>query len=142
MGMKLSALLTDPKKDSDGVWFDYVGGVRFKVARWNHPAAQEAMRLALEREVTQFKGAVPKDEINKRSNRVLADHILRDWSGVEDDKGQPVAYTADRAFEIFQSPGSEVLRDDIFLMSSKVDVFRAEGVRADLGNSSGGSNGS
>ena len=136
--MKLTSLQVDPVKAKEGVWFEYDDDVQFLVARMGNSQFQTFLQK--HRKLAQVSRA--NSELMQEVTRKAAAHtILLDWKGIEDDEGNPLAYTPELGFEIFCKEEYSVIYQFIMQCSGEVESFRNEEETEDTGNLSGGSNG-
>ena len=100
--MKLSKLKSDPSKTT-GRKFEFATGVSLLIAKWGNPRHMAALeRLAMER---SEKGMANNESALSRDERVAASEgVLVGWDGIEDDDGNRVAYSQEKAQEILTDP--------------------------------------
>ncbi len=146
---KLSRFRALPDLASDGLWFDFeawdlrpratpsattlcVRVGRMRSPRWRNRRAEliESRREDL-RVATDASGARLLDEI---TTRCLAETILLGWANLDDDDGNPIPYSPEKAYEILQDPANDPLRQFVVEAASDREAF-AHKVEADaLGN--------
>lgn len=95
--MKVSQLITDPIAEINGVWVDIGQGGQLKIARAGNPAAARCYeRLTAEAGTDKLTEAQSLDILIE----LLANTILLDWSGLENDDGSSIPYSKDKAKEL------------------------------------------
>lgn len=137
--MDIRKLRIDVDATKNGVWFNYEGDVRLKVAR-----AGNANYLAFRATKTRELGAKIDDEdvARKVDVEAFAKCILIDWDGVQDAEGKPIPYTYEKGIEFLSDPAYDDLYRVVQNMSLRFFAYREENVRAALGNSKTSSGGS
>lgn len=99
--MKLSALRIDAERASGGVWFDYMPGVRFLIARWQNPAAEKRREELALAHASQGQEIQLEDDDLKQA---AAEHILLGWEGITDDEGNEIPYNKETALKWLRDP--------------------------------------
>ena len=131
---KLKALRTDLELEQTGVEVEF-GGIKFKVARASNPAAVELGKKLLRRWQMQHPGAkLSVEEGREITARVFAKHVLVGWSEMEDDSGNPVPYSEDKAFEILNDPEFKDVFEFIDQTAGRSELFRRQRIEEIAGN--------
>lgn len=117
--MKLSSIIVDAAAIEAGVW---VGGLPYLdpkvrlLVRGDNAYAVAAARVAKARaaapdaETLEAALAALTGEAAERAEaEVLAEAVLLDWEGIEDDDGHPVPYDAVKAADLFVNPDWRLL---------------------------------
>jgi hypothetical protein len=81
----------------------------------------------------RIHGLDPADE-RAASDESIIGAILVDWSGVEDDDGNPIPYSRDKAREIITDPSLEAFREAVLWASVFVKEFGEAERRDAVGN--------
>lgn len=130
-----SSLKIDPKKDTDGVWFDYHAGIRLRIARHDNPKFVEAMRLSLKPHKHAIDSGTMNEELAGRLTRqAVSKHILVGWENVTDDKNEPVPYSPEKAFEYLADPNLRDFLNDVLAFSKQAEAFREDRLKEIEGN--------
>lgn len=123
----MAQLRTDKSKVVEGVWVDYQGGLRFKVARAGNVKA-DAYRNKL---LQQNKFAIQKGDVSFIETvtlQVLAKHILLDWENMQDldddDNVIDVPYSYENALRILTEVKD--FRDIIERYAEDLSLFQSE----------------
>lgn len=102
----IAQLRTDKKKDVDGVWVDYYGGLRFRIAHAGNVKA-DAYRNKL---LQQKKHAVQQADMGvilDVNTQVMARCILLDWENMQDYDEQgnevDVPYSEEKAYDLLKN---------------------------------------
>lgn len=106
----ITSLAVDAKKAKEGVWVEYPGGAKFKVARYSSPDADMARREVQLKHYNQLQETLKKGEEVKESDEymqdmahVVAEHILVDWDNIS-EKGKKLPYSVEKAAELLSHP--------------------------------------
>lgn len=106
--MRLSLTKTDPSLERDGVWVAIRYGVEVNVSRMGNPRA-EAWRAKLSAEDRRLLDGVKEytrrpelyrtqlERVGALMRENIAETVLNDWRGLEDDEDQPIPFDADAA---------------------------------------------
>lgn len=122
---KISAVRADLDKEIKGVWVPYQMGIELKIARLGNPQYQAALRLLTEsRKVLLGTKDLSDDQRQDLQREVVAQMILLDWRGVEDDEGNPLAYTPAVALSWFKDPELWRLYNFVLMESLEEEHFR------------------
>jgi len=137
MSFDISSLATDTKAENEGVWHDFEGGLRLKIARLSNDGHQQFM-LDKRRKIQQSNrfGAgteVSKSELKKLTIESMARHILMGWECMVEN-GVTLVYSVDEAIRVltkypkfYRIVEEESMDDANFKLESDAD---------ELGNSS------
>lgn len=115
--LDLKSLRVDPELATAGTWVKF-SGAEFLIARFNNRAAENAravLSLEFYTELAAKDGEVSEaDEkaFRELQNRVMADHVLKDWKNVGLD-GKELKFSPDAAYEILNDEGYDDLRQFI-----------------------------
>lgn len=123
--MKISKFATDLTLEEEGVWVDIGEGAKVKVARIGNPKYRARLRELQKPYRRQIRlDTLPEDLNDEIVIRAIADTILLDWSGIEDDKGKAIKYSKDAAFELLK--GLRDFRGLIADIALEQQTFRRE----------------
>jgi len=141
--VKLKSIAVDPKAESEGVWLEYVAGFKVKVAS----TATRAFRDAMEAAMLPYRELIRADQGKEKGERkftdemrtqvlreVVAKHVLVGWEGLEDDDGQPLPYSPERALELLSDPAMHRLVSWLETVAASEEVYRAERLERDRKN--------
>lgn len=134
--MKLSSIRSDLSAEVDGVWAEFEDGFKLKIASNLSPAFQDALDKALEpyRELIRA-GKLDAVQREKIYQEVASAHLVKDWSGLESDDGQPIAHSQKEALALISDPRMHVLWKWIQSVASNDQRYRERSTREALGNS-------
>ena len=121
--MKLSEIKTDPRL-GEGAWVHDIPalpGLALKVRSIGCDDAQRLLRKQV-RDIPRARRLTGLDPADERSNMnvVLKKVILLDWSGLEDEEGRPIPYSAEMAARLIEEPEYEMFRDAVLFASGAV----------------------
>lgn len=140
--MKISKFAMDGTLAQEGVWEDAGhDDLRVKVARMNNPRYREYLR-ALGRPLVRRsrRNMLDFDAMEAMTQKAVARYVLLDWKNLEDDEGNEIPYSPDKAFEFFKAYPD--FYEAVTEIANDVELFRAEDHEDAAGNlqaSSGGS---
>jgi len=122
---KLSSLKIDHEKVNKGVLCEFADGVKFLIARKPNDAFEEFMHKEIEPHLASIRAGVFDNELDKQiTKKAYAHTVLLGWEGLEDDKGNPVEYSPEKAFEILNDPDYEDIYRFVVIMSNSQNLYR------------------
>ena len=133
--MKVSALRRSTF--DDGVWREIPEfGVSVLVRASNHLAYRGAVQAGLQPHQRRLRtgGMLPPGVNDRIVSRSVAKHLLLGWKGVEDDEGNELPYTLEKATELAEDPDYTEFFKAVERAGDDLATMQAE-ERADLGNS-------
>ena len=125
--MKFSNFVMDPSKETQGVWVEAGAGLRLKIAR----ATNRAYRDELVKLTKPHAAAIRTNSLNielaeKLTREAAAKHIIHGWENLEDDNGNLIPFSHEKAAELFEkSPDFLKL---VLEYSNDAELFRESGV--------------
>lgn len=132
---KLSAIRTDPSKESSGVWVDYEGGIRLKIARMNNPAFEKFITDRQAPNISRYRKSKQSDaERDKLIEEATANTILLDWENLEDESGATIPFSPAKALEFFRDPSLRDFYRFVLMEASSADNFKKEALEQAAGN--------
>lgn len=124
--MKLSTIKKDVNAAEQGVWVNGVlGDLDVKVASAGNRKYIESLRNALKPYQRNLKN-IDDEVFTEIQNKAIAKHILVDWRNLQDDEGNEIPYSEQKAYELLQDPENEEFRKLIVSLSEESEVFRKE----------------
>ncbi len=97
-GFDLEELFTDQKKEVDGVWVDFYGGAKLKLASMQSPVYKAA--LAKQAKLNKLRLDDDNDDVvelvNELTCKAMADHVLIDWKGINLPEEKDAKYTPEK----------------------------------------------
>lgn len=131
--MKISKFATDLDLEENGVWVDIGEGGEILVARMGNPRYQKAVQSISKPHRTQIRQkTISEDLSDELLLKAMAETILLDWKGIEDDKGKVIKYTKDTAFKLLRDLRD--FRNLVVELATEQAAFRREEAVAE-GNS-------
>lgn len=131
--------ITDEKAELEGVWQEYEGGSRVKLARFNNEKAQR-MRIEWYQENKALlealaekgeDGEKQREEMFKQGEaKIMAEAVLLDWEGFEDAKGKEVKHSVETAEQYLLL--SKDFRKDMSMMSGNRDKYLLKNLQEDV----------
>lgn len=137
--MKLSEIAVDLDKEREGEWVPIpsLRGVELKVRGIRNNDYRQALQQSLRKLQRKYGDQpIPVQVQDKMQARLLARHVLVDWSGItDDDTGKVVKYTPDLGEEVLADPQYRKLADAVSWAASTVGDQDEEDLEEDSGNS-------
>lgn len=127
--MRLGVLERDVTKATQGTWVDLGDDFKVKVTRIGSPAYNDILdkELSQHRKNSNRSGRpIPGDIVDAAINKAFLATVLLDWQGLEDDNGTPIAFSREKALELFSDKRFAALRDIIISASTEEENFRAK----------------
>ena len=145
MALKIKALQefrSDEKLEEEGKWTTIAEGVEFKIRRMRSKVVEKARERIYgphERAMGQRRKNLPEALEIQCTCNLLAQAVLADWrgEGMVDDKGTPIPFTAENAYELFNDPETgKDLRSTVINLAMDGEFFspNSEETVADAGN--------
>ncbi|MBB76531.1 MAG: hypothetical protein CMJ75_18660 [Planctomycetaceae bacterium] len=125
---KLGDFATDLNKERDGIWFRYHGSdFECRIARIGNPNFEGAKRRALRDEKVRraVEGGLTVKESKHALAPLVAEYILVDWRGLEDDDGNPLPYSIEKATEMLRDDRYRDVYDWVLNQANNGDFFLA-----------------
>jgi len=122
---RIDAVRADLDKESKGVWVPYELGIELKVARLGNPGYQESLvKLTDARKALMGSIELSQDQRMDVQKEAVARTVLMDWRGIEDDQGNPVPFSPDKALEWFRDPELWRLYTFVLMVGLEEERFR------------------
>jgi len=128
--MKINLLKVDSKRAEQGDWIrDLPGldGVSFKVRGFSNRDYQAAISNERskagpdKRKDGRINGDILPEAFSEMVNRCMVDHILIDWTGLEDDEENAIPYSRETAMKFLSDPDYRPLSDAIYAAAREVE---------------------
>lgn len=133
--MKLSKFKIDHNVAEEGQWVDIGDGVELKIARMGNRKYNETIRRLSKPHKYQIDNDTLPQEISEEiMNKAVAECILLDWKGLEDDDGQPINYSRQKAFELLSDPDLAPFKRQVIGIAQTDETFRNEMVEDTVKN--------
>jgi hypothetical protein len=139
MAFCIHNIVTDEKAELEGVWQDYEGGSRVKLARFNNEKAQR-MRMEWYQENKALlealadkgdEGEKQREELFKQGEcKIMAEAVLLDWEGFEDLNGKTVKHSPKVAEQYLLM--SKDFRKDMSMLSGNRDKYLLKNLQEDV----------
>ena len=115
---------TDASKEKDGVWYDLADGLRMRIARVGNPNYQKTFqKLSKPHRRAIRRGTLPDEVAEKLLIQCMAETIVLDWSGVEDE-GVEIPYSKEAVITILTKYPE--LRNYINDIANELEAFQEE----------------
>lgn len=123
----IERIKTDVLKETDGVWVDYVLGIRLKIARARNSKYREVLRDLMEpvqREVRD--DTIKLEDLAKFLIKARAKTILLDWENIDTPDGTPIPYSSEQAEKFFSDPELKDFYEFVVTISENAADFKKE----------------
>ena len=123
----IECIKTDELKEIEGVWVDYVLGIRLKVARSRNPKYQEELRNLVDPEKKNIReDKLDIQEFANLLNKVRARTILLDWENIDNKDGSPIPFSIAQSEEFFADPELKDFCSFVVAISENADQYAKE----------------
>jgi len=132
---------TDASAEEEGVWVEIGEGAAVKVARFGnkrHEKALDRLRKPY-RNILRTGGEIPKDRAEAIVIESMAEALLLDWRGFEDDDGRAIAHDKETAIGLLTE--LKDFRNQVAAIAMEAETYRASALEAAAKNSKSGSRG-
>ena len=131
---KLSQFKQDVTKSEDGVKVDLGDGLKVTVARIGNKKYQDFIRKSTKPYQQAIRNKTLADSVfEKIMNEAMADSILLDWEGMEDDQGDVIKYSKEKALEILSDPAYADFKQLVSDLANEQETFRSEALQETVG---------
>lgn len=123
----IELIKTDVDKETNGVWVDFALGIRLKIARARNPKYTEFLRNLVEPKRQDIRD--DKMDIEDFSDlllKVRAKTILLDWENLEDEIGNQIPYSYEKALELFRNPELKDFYKFVTTIAEDADQFKKD----------------
>jgi hypothetical protein len=128
--MKISTFATDLDLEENGVWVDIGDGGMLLIARLGNPHHQAAIRRISKPHKALIRNKTINEELSDELLlKAMAEAILLDWKGLEDDKGKTIKYSKGAAYDLLRDLRD--FRNLVTELANEQVSFRREEVAAE-----------
>jgi hypothetical protein len=122
---KLNAIAVDLQKSNDGVWVDHELGYSFKIAEAGNENYMKYLRQIQKPVLARIR---IKEEglMEDLVKQAAAKFILVDWKNIEDESGQPIPYSPEKALELFKNPALHKIYDWILEKANDFELYKQQ----------------
>lgn len=120
-----TAFETDPSATDDGVLFEIIPGVKFRVRRFNSKKVTAVRERLLKpyKHLTKNGQELPDDIATLIGTKQLAEAVIVDWEGVIDENGIELPYSVKNAYVLLERLPD--VKDEIAAFSLNVANYLA-----------------
>jgi len=122
----INAIKVDLKKEIEGVWVDFILGIRLKIARARNVKYTELLQKLLDpyrKDIRENK--VKAEDFANILLEVRAKTILLDWENIEEE-GKIIPYSVKKAIEYFKNPELKDFYDFVVGVSENADEYKKD----------------
>lgn len=124
--MKLSKIKKDTNAAESGVWINKVlDDLDVKIASAGNRKYLDCLRQLMKPYQRSYK-SMGDEVFLEIQNKAISKYILVDWRNLQDEEGNEIPYSADKAYELLQDPENEEFRKIVVSLSEESEVFRKE----------------
>jgi hypothetical protein len=132
---KLSSIKTDLSKVADGVWVTYGDtDIELLIASTESRPYKRARDRLMKPHLRQVRKRMTGEEILDVIKPAVAKHILLDWRNLQDDDGQLISYSPEKAMEFFENPALGDFYTFILEVAGETAMFRQQDLEDAAGN--------
>lgn len=122
---KINAIKTDVRKENEGVWVDFVLGIKLLIARARNPKYLALMQRLVDPHRQEIRSnEMDLEVLNDILKQVRAETVLLDWENIEDDKGITIPYSSEKALEFFKDPELKDFYTFVVITSENMENFK------------------
>lgn len=122
----IERIKTDEGKEIQGVWVDYILGIRLLVARSRNPKYQEELRNLVDPEMKDVRGdKLDVTVFANLLNTVRARTILLGWENIDKD-GSPIPFSVEQSEKFFKDPELKDFCAFVVAISENADQYAKE----------------
>lgn len=130
--MKMSQLMSADRRAASGIWREYGGGLRLKIAPLGNKGYDEEIRKLTREDLKAIRRG-DDARVEAAVKTAMSRHVLVGWEGLTDDDGQPVPYSHEKALELLR--GSYEFFKDIQRIAAELAGEKAALMEDSEGNS-------
>lgn len=123
-GFNIDELFVNPQSETEGVWVEFYGGSKLKVASMDSkPYKAKLAKLARQHKL-KLDEDNPEyfDLIQAITVQALAEHVLLDWEGIHLEGKQNIPYTVELGVKVLA--GSSKVRSFVEEMAGDYKTFK------------------
>ena len=134
--MKRSRIKSDLSLEEEGKWFPYVDGFRVRIRSIRSTFYKEtAERIGRPHKRELKRGdAADQATVRRVSQEAVAEGLIADWSGYEEDDGSPIPYSKEEAVRLCTEQEYREFYEWVTTCAADAEEFRV-GNPEDEGNS-------
>ena len=123
--MKLTKFKQNLVKAEDGATIDMGDGLKVTVARIGCKAYQDTIKKLTAPHQRAIRNKTLDDSVYEDiMNKALVETILLGWEGLEDEAGNVIPYSKDKAMELMTNPEYKDFKEAISDLANEQEVFR------------------
>ncbi|KKN70971.1 hypothetical protein LCGC14_0425730 [marine sediment metagenome] len=123
----IERIKTDEAKEIQGVWVDYILGIRLKVARARNPKYQEELRNLVDPKTKDAReDKLDIQVLANLLNTVRARTILLGWENIDDNDGKPIPFSVGQSEKFFADPELKDFCSFVVAISENADQYAKE----------------
>ena len=135
--VKLNSLRADLVAERDGVWAAYPNepGLELKIASPSSREFRDASAKAMEPYIDLLRaGKLDVGQGENSEQQRAAEHLGRDWRGVEDEDGNPLPFSIDACAALLKDPAQHRLWEWVDGVAGSEQRYRDKKAQAAVKN--------
>lgn len=126
----INNIRTDLNKEADGVWVDFVEGIRLKIARARNSKYVEFLRSLTENKRKEIRNDdIKTEDFADILMQVRAKTILLGWENIQDDNGNEILYSYEQALEFFRDKELKDFYNFVVGVSENINNYKKDLVK-------------
>ena len=113
------------------------------VARWGNPQHEKILQELKKpyKHILRVGGKIPEEAQEEITAKSIARGILKGWWGIEDDNGEEIPFSEEKALEILMDPTLRDFRNKVSYLAMESETYRAYALQEAAKNSKARSDG-
>lgn len=126
----INNIRTDLNKEVDGVWVNFVEGIRLKIARARNSKYVEFLRSLTENKRKEIRNDdIKTEDFADILMQVRAKTILLGWENIQDDNGNEILYSYEQALEFFRDKELKDFYNFVVGVSENINNYKKDLVK-------------
>lgn len=115
---------TDESREEEGVWVDFGDGIEVRIRRLSSKVSRD-VRKRLEKPHGEAirRGGLPEGVAEDILNRQIAEAVIAEWRGVDDEAGNALPCTVENKLRVIKALPE--FRDEVLSVSIERDNYKA-----------------
>lgn len=123
---RITTLMSDMNKIENGIWVNFEG-VELCVASINNPKYKQFRSQLLKPHLQKIRSkAVNLEDVLDIIKPAAAKHLLLGWKNLQDENGQDIPYSYEKAMEFFSNPALSDLYNFVLETAGENATYRQE----------------
>lgn len=143
---RLNRIATSTERAADGQWVEFCPAqgdepaLELKIARVGNPKYNQRLQELVRPHRRKVRMGFDED-LEEFVKVAVAEHVLVDWRGLEDEDGKAIPYSKEKSTELLTNPSYSDLFDFVMDVGGDAAVYREQAIEEAAGNSKRSSTG-